>query len=145
MKYASSYISLWWYIVSIFSTVVQYNLTLFAPYLYYFHLCGSRSVFRIRIRIHKIPENESNLDPDLHHTVTRPKGWPTHLSPVELGAGGSRPPDRHRPPEDKAGGDHRQLQDPPVQPERWSSGPKVKEFNIFTWLLRNLSAKETIR
>ena len=37
----------------------------FASYLSHFDLCGSGSVVGIRIRIHKVPEYGSNVDPDL--------------------------------------------------------------------------------
>ena len=43
------------------------NLISFAFILYYFYMCGSGSVFRIRIRIQEAPEYGSNTDPDPQH------------------------------------------------------------------------------
>ena len=40
------------------------NLTPFVSILSFFYMCGSGSVFWIRIRIHKAPEYGSNMDPD---------------------------------------------------------------------------------
>ena len=43
------------------------NLTSFASILTYICMCGSRSVFRIQIRIQDAPEYGSNSDPDPQH------------------------------------------------------------------------------
>ena len=40
------------------------NLTSFASILTYICMCGSGSVFQIRIRIQEAPEYGSNMDPD---------------------------------------------------------------------------------
>ena len=39
-------------------------------FLSYFHVCGSGSVFGMRIRIPKVPENGSNLDQDPQHWLS---------------------------------------------------------------------------
>ena len=44
--------------------IVNLYLKSFASILFYFYMCGSGSVFRIRIRIQKAPEYGSNTDPD---------------------------------------------------------------------------------
>ena len=43
------------------------NLASFASILTYISMCGSVSVFRIRIRIQEAPEYGSNTDPDPQH------------------------------------------------------------------------------
>ena len=43
------------------------NLTSFASILTYICMCGSGSVFRIRIQIQEAPEYGSNTDPDPQH------------------------------------------------------------------------------
>ena len=43
------------------------NLTSSASILTYFSMCGSGSLFGIRIRIQEAPEDESNTDPDPQH------------------------------------------------------------------------------
>ena len=48
--------SKWW--------ILFFSLSYFASNLYYYYLYGSGSVFWIRIRVHKVVEYGSNLDPD---------------------------------------------------------------------------------
>ena len=61
-------LSLW--IVNFYVKVVSelwifiLNLISFAFILFYIYMCGSGSVFLIRIRIQKAPEYGSNMDPD---------------------------------------------------------------------------------
>ena len=57
MIFLVSWVCEWWIFVL--------NITPFTSYLFCFHLCGS--VFGIRI--HKIPEYGSNLDPDPKHCL----------------------------------------------------------------------------
>ena len=45
------------------------NLTFFASILTYICMCGSGSVFRMRIRIQEAPEYGSNRDPDPQHCL----------------------------------------------------------------------------
>ena len=64
-------LSLW--IVNFYVKVVSelwifiLNLISFAFISFYIYMCGSESVFLIRIRIHKAPEYGSNMDPDPQH------------------------------------------------------------------------------
>ena len=46
---------------------LQCNLTNFACNLSNFYLCEGGSIFGIKILIHKVVENGSNLDPDPQH------------------------------------------------------------------------------
>ena len=53
----------------IVSLNLKLNLVPFASILSYIYICGSGSVFGIRIRIHKAPEYGSNTDPiRIHYT-----------------------------------------------------------------------------